>query len=130
MLHHSRNDTVISIGAGVRARQPIPSFVPCHPKSQSEFCPELLELGNRAVRDHRRALGEQQVHQRRLDVDLVADGVGEEICVEDDLVGGLEGFVVLEEHVRGFLRDVTGCFELVRLLLLLCFRFGTAWFGL
>lgn len=69
---------------------------------------QLLQLRQHAVRHEGDAFGVQAVHHRRDDVELVLHRVREEVCVDEDGVGGREGRVVLEEEGGGDLGAVFG----------------------
>lgn len=61
------------------------------------------------------AAGVERVHEGGQEGKFVVDSVGEKICVDEDLVGGLEGGVVGEEEGGGHLRAVVEAVVLVEM---------------
>lgn len=88
------------------ALDPLPSLVPRNAQRNAVLWPELLQLGHDARGDDGRRLRKQQIHEGLLEVEFPAHGVGEEVCVDEDAVGGTEGFVGHEEHGGGGLGDL------------------------
>lgn len=111
MLHDPVDDAVIGIGTAVDrlAGQALPALVAGDAQGDAVLGAELLELGHDARRDEDLALGVEGVHHALEELDFAGDGVGEEVGVDDDLVGGHEGGVVLEEHGGGCLGDGADC---------------------
>lgn len=66
---------------------------------------EFFQFGHHAGGDDGLGFGEEAVHESGLEVQLRAHGMGQEICVDDDLVRGDEAGVRLEEEVGGCLGD-------------------------
>ena len=75
----------------------LPALIPGNPQRDPVLGAQLLQLGHDAIGDDDAAGGVQSVHQGGQEIELVLDGVGEEVGVEEDGVGGLEGGIVLEE---------------------------------
>jgi len=98
LLHHAIHDTVVRIRALVIALQPLPTLVPRNLQRDAVLGSQLLQLGHDAARDDGLAGGIEGVHEGGQEREFVVDGVGEEVGVDEDLVGGLEGGIVLEEH--------------------------------
>jgi hypothetical protein len=65
--------------------------------------PQLLQLRDHTLRDHRGDFPQQAVHGVLQNVQLVLDREVYEIGVDQDPVGRAQGRVVFEEHVRGLL---------------------------
>lgn len=95
---HPINNTIVRIHPLVIALQPLPTLVAGDAQGDAVFGPQLLEFGHDAGGDCRDAFGVEGVHEGGEEVEFVGDGVGEEVCVEEDGVGGLEGGVVGEEE--------------------------------
>ena len=89
----------------MRALQPLPAFVSCDAQREAVFGAQLFQLGEHTGCDYGSAFGVEGVHHCGLQLEFLLDGVGEEVCVYKDGVGGDEGGVVLEEEgglcVRG-----------------------------
>ena len=98
MLHHPVAEAVVGVHALVVALQPLPPLVPRNLQRDPIAGSELLELGHDAAGDDGRALGVEAVHHGGEELELVLDGVGEEVGVDQDRIGGLQGGVVLEEE--------------------------------
>lgn len=86
-------------------RQPLPPLVARNPQRNPILGSQLLQLRHDAAGDDGGALGVQAVHHGLEERQLALHGVAEEVGVDEDAVGGYQGFVVLEEERRGELRD-------------------------
>lgn len=98
MLHGPLYDTVIGVGTRVLAPESLVPFIPGRPESQAVSRAQLFQLGKNAVGDDGDALGQEQVHQAGFDVDFGADGMGEEVGVEQDLIGRFQAGIRVEEQ--------------------------------
>ena len=90
----------------VRTRHPLPALIPGNPQGDPVLGAQLLQLGHDAIGDDDAAGCVQGVHQGGQEIELVLDGVGEEVGVEEDGIGRLEGAVVLEEEGCGRLGNL------------------------
>lgn len=95
---HAVHDAIVGVHALVVALQTLPALVTGDAQGNAVFGPEFLEFGHDARGDCGDAFGVEGVHEGGEEVEFVGDGVGEEVCVEEDGVGGLEGGVVGEEE--------------------------------
>lgn len=133
MLLASLQKTVVRIGPAVCAGQSLEARVLGQSQGEAVLGAEFLELGHDAVGDAGDALGEEAVHHRLVDLELVLDREVDEVGVDEDVVGRAELCVVLEEHGRGNLRDLLGRrllglllgLHCNYLLLLVCFATNT-----
>ena len=82
----------------MRTAHPLPPLIPGNPQRDPVLGAQLLQLGHDAVGDDDAAGCVQGIHEGGQEIELVLDGVGEEVGVEEDGVRGLEGGVVLEEE--------------------------------
>ena len=82
----------------MRTPHPLPPLIPGNPQRDPVLGAQLLQLGHDAIGDDDAAGCVQRIHQGGQEIELVLDGVGEEVGVEEDLVGRGEGGVVGEEH--------------------------------
>lgn len=89
MAHHPLDDTVVRVGALVRALQPRPALVARDAQRDAVLGAEFLELGHDAVGDGGGAAGVETVHHAGEEGELASDAVGEEVGVEQDRVGGV-----------------------------------------
>ena len=80
------------------AFQPLPPLIPRDLECDPILWAELFEFGHHAGGEGGEAGGVEGVHQRWQEGEFVVDRVREEVGVEEDAVGGLEGGVVVEEH--------------------------------
>lgn len=78
--------------------QPLPSLISGDLQGNAVLGAQLLQLSHDAGGDDGLAGGVKTVHECREERELVVDGVGEEVGIEEYLVGWLEGGVVSEEH--------------------------------
>jgi hypothetical protein len=83
--------------------QPFPAFIPRYPKRYAVFRPKFLEFGHHAGGYDGVAFRVEGVHEGFKEGELALDGMGEEVGVDEDGVGGNEGGVVLEEEGGGYL---------------------------
>lgn len=90
------------------ASQALPPLIPRQAQGQTEPGAQLLQLGHDAVGDADLALGVEQVHQPRQQVDLAAHRQRQEVCVNEDGVGRAQALVCVEEEMRRLLRDASG----------------------
>lgn len=97
MLLDSLNNAIIGIRAGMRALQSLPPFILGQAQRQPVLVTQLLKFCNGALGNDGDALGVQQIHQTWQHLDLRADGVREEVRVEEDVVRRAERLVCLEE---------------------------------
>jgi hypothetical protein len=98
VLHNTVDEAVVSIGALVVTLQALPALVAGDAEGKTVFCAELLELSHDAGGDDGDAFSVEAVHKRREQVQLGADGVGEEVGVNENRVRRDEGGVGLEEE--------------------------------
>lgn len=98
MLLHPVDETIVRVHALVTTLQPLPAFVAGDAEGDAVFLPEFLEFGHYAGGDDRDAFGVEAVHHGGEELEFVLYGVGEEVCVDEDVVGWGEGGVVLEEE--------------------------------
>lgn len=98
MLHDPLYDTVIGVGTRMLAPESLVPFIPGRPESQAVFRAQLFQLGKDAVGDDGDALGQEQIHQASFDVDFGADRMGEEVGVEEDLIGRFQAGICVEEQ--------------------------------
>lgn len=83
------------------APQPLPPLVSRDAQCDPVFRAELFQLRHDAIGDDGDTFGVEAVHHCLEQLELVLDGVGEEVRVDEDGVGRDEGGVVLEEEGRG-----------------------------
>lgn len=88
VLLHPLTNTVICVGALVGAWQPFYSWVFGYFEGHSVLLSQFLELSHDAVGDAWGAFRIQAVHHALHQVDLIADGEVDEVCIDNDLVGG------------------------------------------
>lgn len=98
VLHDTLNNAVIRVGTLMAARQTLDARVAGQPQRNAELGAQLLKLGHDTVGNHGNTLGEQAVHHAADKVNLLLDAKVEKIGIDNDLVGRLDGLVVLEEE--------------------------------
>lgn len=94
------NKTVIGICTLVIALDSLEARVFGNAQCQAVLLAEFLQLGDHAVGDDRRAFGVEAVHHGGNDFQLVLDGMGDKIGIDEDGVGRCQGGVILEEKRR------------------------------
>jgi len=106
MLDYSIHQAVICICALVVTSDSFEPGVFGNTQCKSIFLAQFLQFGKHAVGDDRNAFSIQTVHHGRNDLELVLDGVGNEVGVDKHRIRGGESCVVLEEKRRRSLRPV------------------------
>ncbi|KAB8337030.1 hypothetical protein FH972_021334 [Carpinus fangiana] len=106
VLDDAVDDAVIRVNALVVALEALPALVARNLQREAVLGAELLELGHDAGGDDGAAGGVEGVHEGLEQGQLGADGVREEVGVDEDGVGRGERRVVREEHGRRGLRDL------------------------
>lgn len=71
VLCDALHETVISIGAFVRALKALKTRVLCNPQSQAILLPKLFQLRNDTVSDARNDFTQEAVHRRFEDIEFV-----------------------------------------------------------
>jgi hypothetical protein len=100
VLDDSINEAVIGIGTFVIALDSLEARVLSDAQCQSVLLAQLLQLGDHAVRDDGRAFGVETIHHSGDDFQLVLDGMGDKVGIDEDGVWGCQGGVILEEKRR------------------------------
>lgn len=98
MLADPIHDTIVRIDALVVAFEPFPALVTRDAQGDAVFRAEFFEFAEHTGGYDGDAFGVETVHHCGEELEFVLDGVGEEVCVDEDVVGGDEGGVVLEEE--------------------------------
>lgn len=92
-------ELTISVNSLMITLQSLPPLVPRNLQRKPILRPQLLQLRHDAIRDHGPHRGAQAIHQGLEEGQLRADGVREEIRVEEDWVRRCESGVVGEKEV-------------------------------
>lgn len=94
------NEAVIGICTLVIALDSLEARVFGNAQCQAVLLAQFLQLGNHAVGNDGRAFGVEAVHHGGDDFQLVLDGMGDKIGIDEHGVGGCQGGVILEEKRR------------------------------
>lgn len=117
-LRHLIHQTIICITSLAPTGNTFESRILRHLQCHLVFGTEFFQFSHDAVGDARDAFGEEAVHHRPNDVHFVSDGEVDEVGIDQDVVGGAQLGVVLEEEGGDGLVDVSGLFLLGQLFLL------------
>lgn len=101
VVGHTIHETVVGVGACVRAGQALDAGVLRDAQCHAILHSQLLQLRHYTIRDDRHTLRQHAIEHGFEQVELVDDAEIEEVGVDEDLVGGTQGGVVLEEQRCG-----------------------------
>lgn len=108
MLHDPLHNTVIRIRALVVALEALPALVARNAQRNAVLGAQFLQLSHDARGDYGGGFGVEQIHEGFVEFEFAVHGVREEVGVDEDVVGGPEGGVGLEEERGGDLGAVVG----------------------
>jgi hypothetical protein len=106
VLHHTFNQTVISISSLVRTGQTLETGVASYPQCHFELRSQLFQFSHDTIRNAGDRFSIETIHHALDKFDFVLNRKVDKVGIDQDPVWRSKSRVVVEEHGRGDLRTI------------------------